>query len=95
MVAQKEYQKKNIIKINNHPLISYSIAAAKNSKYIDKIIVSSDSKEIINTSLKYGIDGFINRPKNLSTDKTTSVDALFHSVIAAEKLFDTKFSFSL
>ena len=91
--GSKGIPKKNIIKINNHPLISYSIAAAKNSKYIDKIIVSSDSKEIINTSLKYGIDGFINRPKNLSTDKTTSVDALFHSVIAAEKLFDTKFDY--
>ena len=29
---------KNICKINNHPLISYSIAAAKDSKYIDEII---------------------------------------------------------
>ena len=32
--GSKGIPNKNIYKINNHPLISYSIAAAKNSKYI-------------------------------------------------------------
>ena len=40
--GSKGIPKKNIVKINNHPLISYSIAAAKNSKFIDKIVVSTD-----------------------------------------------------
>ena len=91
--GSKGIPKKNIVQINHHPLISYSIAAAKNSKYIDKIVVSSDSNGIIKKSLEYGIDAFIKRPKNLASDKATSVDALYHAVKSAEKIFATKFDY--
>ena len=37
---------KNIKHINGHPLIAYTIIEALQSKYIDRVIVSSDSKEI-------------------------------------------------
>jgi D-3-phosphoglycerate dehydrogenase / 2-oxoglutarate reductase len=91
--GSKGIPKKNIVNINHHPLISYSIAAAKNSKFIDKLVVSSDSEEIIRCSLKYGIDGSIKRPKYLASDKATSVDALYHAVIESEKIFKTKFDY--
>ena len=91
--GSKGIPKKNIVQINHHPLISYSIAAAKNTKYIDKIVVSSDSNEIIKKSLEYGIDAFVKRPKHLASDKATSVDALYHAVIAAEKIFNSKFDY--
>ena len=38
---------KNIQKIKNKPLIFFPISAALKSKYIDKIYVNSDSKEIL------------------------------------------------
>ena len=44
--GSKEIKKKNIIKINGHPLISYSIEAAKKSKFIKNVFVSTDGKEI-------------------------------------------------
>ena len=91
--GSKGIPKKNIVLVNHHPLISYSITAAKNSKYIDKIVVSSDSNEIINKSLSYGIDNFVKRPKFLASDKATSVDALHHAVIESEKIFDKKFDY--
>ena len=91
--GSKGIPKKNIVKINNHPLISYSIAAAKNSKFIDKIVVSTDSDEIKKCSFKYGVDFVIKRPKYLATDKATSVDALYHAVIQSEKIFKKKFDF--
>ena len=91
--GSKGIPKKNIVNINYHPLISYSIAAAKNSKFIDKLVVSSDSEEIIRCSLKYGIDSSIRRPKYLASDKATSVDALYHAVIESEKIFKTKFDY--
>ena len=91
--GSKGIPKKNITRINNHPLISYSICAAKNSKHIDKIIVSSDSDEIIKWSLKYGVDAVIKRPKRLASDKATSVDALYHAVKESEKIFNTKFDY--
>ena len=37
---------KNIIDLNNKPLIAYSIEAAKESNYIDDVIVSTDGEEI-------------------------------------------------
>ena len=43
-------------------MISYSIAAAKNSKFIDKIVVSTDSDEIKKCSFKYGVDFVIKDP---------------------------------
>ncbi len=91
--GSKGIPKKNIYEINNHPLISYSITAALNSKYIDKIIVSSDSDKILNLSKEYGVDATIKRPKKLASDRATSADALFHAVNEAEKIFKNKFKF--
>ena len=39
-------KEKNIYKICGHPLISYSIEAAKKSQYINEIVVSTDDKQI-------------------------------------------------
>ena len=91
--GSKGIPKKNIVNINHHPLISYSITAAKNSKFIDKLVVSSDSEKIIKCSLKYGVDASVKRPKYLASDKATSVDALYHAVIESEKIFKKKLSF--
>ena len=47
---------KNIIDLNDKPLIAYSIEAAKESDYIDDVIVSTDGEEIKSVSLKYGAE---------------------------------------
>ncbi len=91
--GSKGIPKKNIYKINNHPLISYSITAALNSTNIDKLVVSSDSKEILDISTKYGADAIVKRPHKLASDRATSADALFHAVTEAEKIFNKKFQF--
>ena len=91
--GSKGIKKKNIKLINNHPLISYSITAALNSKLIHNLIVSSDSKEIISIAKTYGADAPFVRPKNLSGDKVPSVTALKHAVLSAEKFYKTKFDF--
>ena len=77
---------KNIYKINNHPLISYTIEAAKKSKYIKKVYVSTDDKKIAQQAKLYGgIIPFL-RPRKFATDKTTSVDALKNTVEKIEYL---------
>ena len=91
--GSKSIKKKNIYLLNNHPLISYSIAAAKNSEMIDKLTISSDSIEILNIAKSYGVDGLIKRPRKLANDKATSVDALHHAVKSSEKMYDTKFDY--
>lgn len=57
--GSKGIPKKNIIDVNGKPLIAYSIEPAIEAQklgIIDKVIVSTDSEEIANISLKYGAE---------------------------------------
>lgn len=71
--------KKNIVNFVSEPLICHSIKQAKKSKYIENVIVSSDSEEILDISKKYGAE-VLKRPKHLSTDTCTSESALMHAI---------------
>jgi len=68
---------KNIRKINNKPLISYSIEAALKSKYIKRVVVSSDSDEILEIANSYNVES-IERPEHLAQDDSTTVDVVKH-----------------
>ena len=43
--GSKGIKNKNLIKVNNRPLIYWPIKALKKSKYVDQFILSSDSKK--------------------------------------------------
>ncbi len=77
--GSKRLPGKNILDLSNKPLIAYSIEAGLKSKYIDKVIVTSDSDEILEVSKKYGSD-IIKRPDYLATDTSTTFDAIKHTV---------------
>lgn len=84
---------KNIYKINNHPLISYTIEAAKKSSYINQVYISTDDKKIAYQAKLYGgIVPFL-RSKKYSTDKTTSVDALKDTVKKIENITKIKYDY--
>ena len=71
---------KNIALLDGKPLISYSIECAKQSKYIDRIIVSTDDHKIQEVANKYGAETPFLRPKMYSGDSATSETALRHAV---------------
>jgi N-acylneuraminate cytidylyltransferase/CMP-N,N'-diacetyllegionaminic acid synthase len=71
---------KNIKILNNKPLIYWPIQAVKKSKYIDKAILSTDSKKIQKISLKYGIGSPFLRPKKISLDKTPTFEVIKHAI---------------
>ena len=52
--GSKGIEKKNIRKINNKPLIAYTIESTLSSKLFDDVIVSTDDKEIAEISESYG-----------------------------------------
>ena len=91
--GSKSIPLKNIVDVAGHPLLSYTIQAAKNSKDIDEIVVSTDSTKIANVAKKYGAKMPFLRNKKLAQDKTTSVDALYDAVIRSEKFFNKKFDY--
>lgn len=73
--GSKRIPKKNIKLLNGIPLIIYTINAAKKSKYIDEIIISSDDDEIINIAKKLNCKFEIRSP-SLCTDQTITIDVL-------------------
>ena len=66
--GSKGVKNKNIKIINGHPVIAYSILAAKKSKNVKKVFVTTDGPNIAKIAKKYGAEVII-RPKNLSKGK--------------------------
>ena len=80
--GSKQIKNKNLVKINKHPLISYSIAAAHKIKVTKKIIFcSTDSKKIKNIAANYGATIPFLRPKKISGNKSRDLEFVNHSLI--------------
>ena len=85
--GSKGLAKKNIINFLGKPLLAWSIEAALQSNYVDRIIVSTDSTEIAGVGEKFGADIPFIRPSYLSEDSSTSVDVICHAIeFMSEKL---------
>jgi len=69
---------KNIMNICGKPLIAYTIEAGRKSKYIDEIIVSTDSYIIKGIAEQYGAMVPFLRPDKLSNDSARSIDVVIH-----------------
>ena len=82
--GSKRLPRKNVLDLCGKPLIAWSIEAGLKSKYIDKLIVTSDDEDILSISEKYGSD-IIKRPEELSNDTATTFDALKHTIDNLEK----------
>lgn len=76
----KEVPKKNIIDLAGYPLLAYSIVAAKLSKYINRIIVSTDDKATADIARRYGAEVPFLRPKEISQDTSTDLEVIRHTI---------------
>jgi len=75
--GSKTIPRKNIKLLNGKPLIYYTIKESIKSKYLGRIIVSTEDKEISEISKKYGAE-VIERPEELAKDETPTIDVIFH-----------------
>ena len=78
--------KKNTKKILGRYLCEYSLIAAKNSKYIDQIFVSTNDPKIMKVGRKYGAT-IIKRPKYLTTKGALGDDVFKHGYDKIKKIF--------
>lgn len=76
--GSKGLPQKNIKPLLGKPLIAWTIEAVKNSKYVDRIIISTDDKEIANICNNFGVPVPFLRPKELAKDNTPIVDVVLH-----------------
>jgi pseudaminic acid cytidylyltransferase len=77
--GSKRIPRKNIKEFYGKPLIAYSIKVALESKVFDKVVVSTDDKEIADIAKSYGAD-IIKRPDELSDDYTGTWDVIDHAI---------------
>lgn len=76
--GSKGIKNKNIQIVNGHPLIAYSISAAVQSKNINKIICSTDSKKIATIARKYGAETPFIRPDKYAKDLSSDLEVFSH-----------------
>ncbi len=76
---------KNIKKLGGIPLIAHSIRAAQKSRYLTRIIISTDAQDIADIAKEYGADVPFLRPPELASDTAKQIDAIIHAIQFAEK----------
>lgn len=82
--GSKRLPRKNILDLCGKPLIAYTIEAGLKSRYIDKVLVTSDDNEILAISEKFGSET-IKRPDELAIDIATTFDAIKHTIDNTEQ----------
>lgn len=89
--GSKGVPNKNIKELLGKPLIAYTIEQARNSQYIDRTVVSTDSPAIADIAVSYGAEVPFLRPEELATDQSGTIDVLVHAIDWLEKNENYKF----
>ena len=76
---------KNIKPLGKIPLIAYSIAAGLETKSINRVIVSTDDKNISNCAVHHGAEVPFLRPKELAEDHALDFPVLEHVLVWLEE----------
>lgn len=71
---------KNIKHLGGKPLIAHSIEAALKSKYLSRVVVSTDAADIADIAKKYGAEVPFMRPPELATDTAIQIDVIKHAI---------------
>lgn len=78
--GSKGIPRKNIKNLSGKPLIAWSIEQALESQSIDRVVVSTDDKEIAEISRKHGAEVPFIRPDEYATDTASTELAMIHAV---------------
>jgi CMP-N,N'-diacetyllegionaminic acid synthase len=84
-MRSKSLPGKNMKTLLGKPLIFYTIKVALRSRFIDRIIVSTDGKKIAEISKRYGAEVPFLRPAHLATDTAHTPAAIEHAISYLEK----------
>nr|WP_279304534.1 acylneuraminate cytidylyltransferase family protein [Salinibacter ruber] len=83
--GSKELPRKNIRDLAGKPLIAWTIEAGHESKFLDRLILSSDDDdEIMRVAEQYGCEVPSQRPAELAQNDTTSMETLLHALDQVE-----------
>lgn len=86
--GSKGVPRKNIRMVAGKPLIAWTIAEARKSQYIDRLIVSSEDEEILEVAKSWGCEAPFVRPEPLARDDTPGIDPVLHAIEAIGSAYD-------
>ena len=89
--GSKRLQDKNVKLLDGHPLLAYSINAAKKSGAFERVICATDSVAYAETARRYGAEVPALRPSSISDDTSTDiqwVDFMLREIQKSQALFD-------
>lgn len=82
--GSKGIPRKNLRPLAGKPLIAYSIEVALGCRLLDRVIVSTDDKEIAAVARRFGAEVPFWRPETLARDDTPTLPVLQHAVLEIE-----------
>jgi N-acylneuraminate cytidylyltransferase/CMP-N,N'-diacetyllegionaminic acid synthase len=83
--GSKGVLRKNLRNLWGKPLIQWSIDEAKKSKYIDRIVISTEDNEIEELSIRAGVE-VIKRPIELAQDDSPTIDSIVYTLNKLEEI---------
>lgn len=82
--GSKGIPRKNVRMVAGRPLIGWTIRAARAATRVDRVVVSTDDREIADVAAEYGAE-VVWRPAEISGDAASSESALLHTLAELER----------
>lgn len=78
--GSKGIPRKNVRLVRGKPLLAWTIEQGKRSKFLDRLVVSSDDTEIMSVAAECGCEVPFRRPPELAADDTPGVAPVLHAL---------------
>ena len=83
--GSKSIPRKNLKRLAGHPLLAFSVAAARASRHVSRVILSTDDDEIRAFGRAYGAETPFLRPAELARDDTPDLPVFEHALRFLER----------
>lgn len=78
--GSKSIPNKNMASAGGNPLIQWTIATSLSAHMLERIIVTTDNREIAEFALKAGVEVPFLRPAKFAQDETPGIDPILHAI---------------
>src|SRR5690349_6418538 len=86
--GSKGVPRKNLQPLAGKPLLQWTAEAALASRYVDRVILSTEDDEIAAVGARIGLDVPFRRPDELATDTAHVIDVVSHALDNVTETYD-------
>jgi N-acylneuraminate cytidylyltransferase len=86
--GSKGVPRKNLRELGGKPLLQWTVEVARDSRYIDRLVLSTDDDEIARLGESLGLDVPFRRPASASSDEASARNVIEHALDYLGESFD-------